>query len=234
MDKMAEAKGHLIVIEGLDGAGNSTQTQMLRNALTRAGYQAYATHQPSEGPIGAIIRLALTRRLTYAASNDHAARQPIDGKTLALLFAADRLDHVQNDIEPKLAAGVQVVCDRYVFSSVAYQGLTGDVGWIKAINSQARAADLTIFLNVPPQVSLGRIARTRYGRELYEEQNKLERVWQNYQAAIVEGRAGGLNIVSVDGTLSIRIVHQEILRTTLALLEAQARLWSSYFPAFFN
>jgi len=215
---MGEVKGHLIVIEGLDGAGNSTQTLMLRNALTRAGYQAYATHQPSDGPVGAIIRLALTRRLTYAASDDHAARQPIDGKLLALLFAADRLDHLQNDIEPKLAAGVQVICDRYVFSSVAYQGLSSDVAWIKAINSQARVADLTIFLNVPPSVSLGRIARNRYGRELYEEQSKLERVWQNYQVVIAEGRAGGLNIVSVDGTLPIRAVHQEVLRATLALL----------------
>ena len=216
---MAEAKGHLIVIEGLDGAGNSTQTQMLRNALTRAGYKAYATHQPSEGPAGAIIRLALTRRLTYAASDDHAVRQPIDGKTLALLYAADRLDHLQNDIEPKLADGVQVVCDRYVFSSIAYQGLAAEVSWIKAVNSQARAADLTIFLNVPPSVSLERIARGRYGRELYEEQSKLERVWQNYQAAIADGRTAGMNIVSVDGTLPIPAVHQEILRTTLALLE---------------
>src|SRR5690242_1407194 len=124
---MAEGKGKLIVIEGLDGAGNSTQAQMLRYGLGRVGYKAYFTHQPSEGPAGAIIRLALTRRLTYAASDDTAAREPIDGRTLALLYAADRLDHLRNDIEPKLAAGVQVVCDRYVFSSLAYQGLAADL-----------------------------------------------------------------------------------------------------------
>ncbi len=217
---MAEANGHLIVIEGLDGAGNSTQTQMLRYGLARVGYKAYSTHEPSEGPAGAVIRLALTRRLTYAASEDTAARQPIDGQTLALLYAADRLDHLHNDIEPKLAAGVQVICDRYVFSSLAYQGMAADKDWIKSLNSQARPADLTIFLEVAPEVSVERIALGRYGRELYEEQSKLERVWQNYQAAIAEGRAAGMNIVSVDGTQTIQAVHQEILKATRIMLEA--------------
>jgi dTMP kinase len=224
---MAEAKGHLIVIEGLDGAGNTTQTQMLRYSLSRIGYKAYSTHQPSEGPAGAIIRMALTRRLTYAASDDTAPRQPIEGKTLALLYAADRLDHLHNDIEPKLAAGVQVICDRYVFSSLAYQGMAADTEWIKALNSKARTADLTIFLEVAAEVSVERIAQGRYGRELYEEQSKLERVWQNYQVAIAEGRAAGMNIVSVDGTQTIQAVHQEVLHATRTMLEAQAKLWNN-------
>ncbi len=220
--------GHLIVIEGLDGAGNTTQTRMLRDALSRAGYSAYATKQPSEGPAGAIIRLALTRRLTYAADDDHAPREPLEGKTLALLYAADRLDHLANDILPKLRAGMQVICDRYVFSSLAYQGLASEMGWIRAVNSQARPADLTIFLNVPPEVALERIARGRIGRELYEQRDKLERIWQNYQTAIAEGRAAGMNIVTVDGTLPIAAVGNEVLRVALALLGEPGRLWSSY------
>jgi dTMP kinase len=118
-----------VVLEGLDGAGTTTQGRLLADALRADGRTVHLTAEPSGGPIGVLVRQVLKRRIV---GRDGA---PFDPAALALLFAADRLDHAAVEIAPKLAAGVDVVSDRFTLSSLAYQGLDlGDMDWVEAVN----------------------------------------------------------------------------------------------------
>jgi dTMP kinase len=163
-----EVRGRFIVLEGPDGAGISTQSALLRDALLARGLRAYATKEPSSGPVGSVIRQALSHRLVYPPS------EPIGNEVMALLYAADRLDHVQIEVLPRLQAGIHVVCDRYRLSSYAYQGLTAGQEWVRALNSRALPPDLTLFVDVPPEVSQERIAHRGDRVELYETSARRE------------------------------------------------------------
>src|SRR5438552_7626627 len=108
-----------MVIEGIDGAGTTTQTRLLTDWLRGRGLAAHRTREPSDGPIGRLIREILG--------------QPpgaMTGGPMALLFAADRLDHLAREIEPALARGEQVLCDRYYHSSFAYQAVESERGFV--------------------------------------------------------------------------------------------------------
>ena len=141
--------GKLIVLEGLDGAGTTTQVKRLVEHLRASGRAAHATREPSDGPIGKLIREMLT--------GGHAIPgQSLSQSTFGLLFAADRLDHLQREVEPQLAAGAIVVSDRWYHSSLAYQGTGADRDWITMLNARARKPDLTIFLEVRPEVAAKR------------------------------------------------------------------------------
>src|SRR4051812_23154926 len=138
--------GRFIVLEGLDGAGTTTQADRLGSWLRAQGRKVHVTAEPTAGPIGGLIRLALGKRLVTQAG---AALAP---EALALLFAADRLDHWESDIAPKLARGVDVLSDRYLLSSIAYQSVENEMGWIESVNSRVPPPDLTLFLRVRPEV----------------------------------------------------------------------------------
>ncbi|MGI8589198.1 MAG: dTMP kinase [Chloroflexia bacterium] len=198
--------GYFIVLEGTDGSGLSTQTARLRDALLTAGRAAFLTKEPSDGPAGGLIRLALTHRLGTAPHTSHAPGSdqpgdrwaPLGDEVMALLFAADRLDHLRQEIEARLARGVDVVCDRYRLSSLAYQSLGADIAWIAALNSKARRPDLTIFLDVPPEVCAQRMAQRGGAVELYEQQDKIRRIRENYLRLIAQAPPNE-QIVPVDG-----------------------------------
>ncbi|MFM2418433.1 MAG: hypothetical protein RL385_3156, partial [Pseudomonadota bacterium] len=104
-----------IVLEGIDGAGTTTQTARLVSALTAQGRRTQATREPSDGPVGVLLRQMLRGRVVSPSGKAPPSEE------LALLFAADRLDHVSAELRPLLADGVSVVSDRYDYSSVAYQ-----------------------------------------------------------------------------------------------------------------
>ena len=104
--------GALIVIEGIDGSGSTTQSEMLLHWLQRIGIPATATSEPSHGPIGRVVRRHLGRQVELGGPEAEA-----------LAFAADRMDHVVSEVVPALARGVTVVADRYYLSSLAYQAL---------------------------------------------------------------------------------------------------------------
>lgn len=209
---MAVARGKFIVLEGPDGAGISTQTALLRSGLAARGLPVIATKEPTTGPIGLVIRQALTHRLVYPPN------EPIGDDVLALLYAADRLDHVRADILPRLDAGTHVVCDRYRLSSYAYQGATLGQEWVRALNSRAMAPDLTLFIDVPPDVSQSRIASRGEYVELYESEEKLRPVYRNYLSLIEALKADGEKIVKVNGTLPIGVVAANILEKALAVV----------------
>ncbi len=151
LPRMADERGRFIVLEGIDGAGTTTQAALLADALReRLGVEVELTREPTDGPLGRVLRAALT------------GRERLDPVTLALAFAADRADHVHNPrtgIAAALAAGRWVVSDRYVLSSLAYnRGGIVTRDWLTAINRHALAPDLTLFLAVDPELALKRIA----------------------------------------------------------------------------
>ncbi len=163
--------GRFIVIEGADGVGTTTQTAAVARALSAQGRTVHTTCQPSGGIVGKLVRGVLNR----------AADHPTDRHALALLFAADRLDHVAREIVPQLAAGNDVVCDRYVLSSLVYQTLDAPVHWVQSINAQALSPHITVLMTLPLDVALRRLAR-RTQREIFEDDASQRRVHEKYQA----------------------------------------------------
>jgi dTMP kinase len=198
--------GRLIVIEGLDGAGTTTQVRRLVEHLIIAkGISAHATREPSDGPVGRLIRELLV--------GHHAIEgQKLSQGTFGLLFAADRLDHLQREVEPKLAAGATVVSDRWYHSSLAYQGTGADRDWIAMLNARARRPDVTVFLQVRPEVAAQRRAAAQRREELFEDLRMQQEVDAGYRATIAELVAAGERIEVVDGEQSEDQVFAAITR----------------------
>lgn len=182
----------LIVLEGLDGAGTTTQVKRLVEHLNAAGRPAHATREPSDGPVGRLIREMLT--------GGHAIPgQKLSQSTFGLLFAADRLDHLQREVDIELAKGTIVVSDRWYHSSLAYQGTGAERDWITTLNARARRPDLTIFLEVRPEVAAKRRADAGRVQELFEDIRMQEEVAEGYRATNKELRAAGERIETIDG-----------------------------------
>lgn len=195
----------LIVIEGLDGAGTTTQVKRLVEHVRAKGGKAHATREPSDGPIGRLIREMLT--------GGHAIPgQKLSQSTFGLLFAADRLDHLQREVEPRLAAGELVVSDRWYHSSLAYQGTGAERDWIAMLNARARRPDLTIFLEVRPEVAAHRRAAAGRVQELFEDLRMQEEVAAGYKATIAELTAQGERIEVIDGEASPDVVFANVVK----------------------
>lgn len=210
-------EGLFIAIEGIDGAGTTTQAKLLHDALRTRGLPVHLTREPSDGPIGALIRQVLTGRMVVPGM--HGARAP-DWATMALLFAADRVDHVEAEVAPNLLDGVTVVSDRYDHSSAAYQSLTaggGDevIAWVREINRHARRPDLTVVLDVPSQEASRRRGERARARELYEDDELQERLARVY--AEIERYFPNDRIVHIDGTQSVEDVAAAVLGAVRAL-----------------
>jgi dTMP kinase len=198
----------LIVIEGLDGAGTTTQTRRLVEHLNSRGTRAHGTREPSDGPVGKLIREML--------AGGHAIEgQKISQSTFGLLFAADRLDHIQREVDPAIAAGITVVSDRWYHSSLAYQGTGADRDWIATLNARARKPDLTLFLHVRPEVAAARRAAARRQEELFEQLQMQIEVDAGYKATIAELAAQGERIETLDGEQTEDQVFDAILKLVL-------------------
>ncbi|MGC8874546.1 MAG: dTMP kinase, partial [Chloroflexia bacterium] len=166
--------GKLIVIEGLDGAGTTTQAQRIGSWLGKR-VPVRVTSEPTDGPVGHLIRKVLKGEVVT------------DPRALALLFAADRLHHIYGPggVEAHLRSGTWVVCDRYYLSSLAYQTLDAPFSWVYQINRHAILPHLTVVLRVPVVTCLERIGyRQGPHQELFERREALERVWASYRRAI--------------------------------------------------
>lgn len=199
------SNGRLIVIEGLDGAGTTTQVKRLAEHLNAKGVRAHPTREPSDGPVGKLIREMLT-------GNHAIADQSLSQGTFGLLFAADRLDHLQREVEPAIAAGTIVVSDRWYHSSLAYQGTGADRDWIATLNGRARRPELTIFLKVRPEVAAKRRAAARRQEELFEQLQMQIEVDAGYEATIKELLAQGERIETIDGEQSEDAVFSAIVK----------------------
>lgn len=211
-------QGHFIVLEGVDGAGTTTHSRRLCEALGKA-HAVHETREPTTGPVGSLLRQALTGRLV--TPGQLGVRAPA-WNTLALMFAADRLDHLEVEILPLLHERITVVCDRYYHSSIAYQSLTvgaGDdaaeaVRWIAELNRHARRPDLTIVLDIPAPVAAER-RRRRPGVEIFDADPLQARLCDFY--AELERHFPGENIVHVDSNRAVEAVAADILGHAQAL-----------------
>jgi dTMP kinase len=208
---MSRAAGRFIVLEGIDGSGTTTQAARLVASLRSAGHEVVATREPSDGPLGVVLRQALTRRLVG-----------LSDRALALLFAADRLDHLASVVEPALAEGKVVVSDRYVLSSLAYQGMRMPLGWVEGLNAAARPADLTLYLAVDPRTA----ARRRQGRggraELFDA-DEVQRAVARAYARVMRKHARAQRVVRVDGRASPDEVARQILSRVRTVLPRRRR-----------
>jgi dTMP kinase len=205
---MAEIEGRLVVLEGIDGAGTTTHVARLADRLRDSGVQVHPTHEPSDGPVGTLIRQVLTGRLVVPGGRAPA------WATMALLFAADRMDHFESEIEPFLATGAVVLSDRYDASSLAYQSVSSgaDAGnaveWIRTLNRYVRRPDLTIVLDVSPEVAAHRRSRRGDGAQLYD-QNEVQCALARFYKNLAEHMPGD-RIALVDGVGSVDDVHGRI------------------------
>jgi dTMP kinase len=191
------------VIEGADGVGSTTQVHRLADNLRAAGREVHVTAEPSKGPVGLLIRQML---------GGERARTAIH-RELALLFAADRIDHMAREIEPLLQKGVDVVSDRYVLSSLVYQSLDLPLEWVRDLNKFAPPADATVLITLPVEQAWGRLqARLAAGGtpEVFDVKPTQTRIHAEY-----ERQARKVGALMVDGQGTIDDVATRV-RTGLA------------------
>ncbi len=186
--------GTLIAFEGIDGSGLSTHSRLLAEALKAVGCKSVYTKEPTDGPVGQIIRSQLS-----SASPDAVL--------MALLFAADRAWHLLSDptlpgrggVIGALEAGYVVVTDRYKYSSIAYQGTAGaPLEWLWEVNSFAREADMVVYIDVPVEVAMARV-QERGRREAYERAGFLSSVKMTFEGVLEEATRRGVRVLRVKG-----------------------------------
>jgi dTMP kinase len=184
--------GRFIVLEGIDGAGTTTQRERLAAWLSGLGYAVCQTAEPSAGPVGRLIRSLLA-----------AQAEPFDPEAMALLFAADRRDHIAREIRPQLAQGAVVISDRYVLSSLSYQtaaGVPRELVWqANHGGSGLHEPDLTLFVQVPVAVAAERRAKRKSPQEIYDDLRVQERVAAAYAHEAEALAARGRDCRFVDG-----------------------------------
>ena len=183
-------KSQFIALEGIDGSGTTTQLTQIAEALTERGRVVTQTMEPSRGPIGTRIRDILRGE----------EKTPPD--SLALLFAADRLDHLQREIVPALERGEAVLSDRYLISSLAYQSLHVELPFIEMINARARKPDLSILLKICPKEAAKRRATRGGDAEIFDDLDLQEKISQAYDKAFERNDLGPTAIVDASANIS--------------------------------
>ncbi|WP_127588659.1 dTMP kinase [Paenibacillus koleovorans] len=209
--------GYFISVEGGEGAGKTSAIAMMVEHLERKGFGVLSTREPGGIPIAEQIRQVILDR----------ANTEMDGRTEALLYAAARRQHLTQKVLPALRAGKAVVCDRFVDSSLAYQGFARGLGidevWsINDFAVEGHMPDLTIWLDVSPEVGLSRI-HADAGREI----NRLDLEKQEFHNQVREGylqlqERFPTRIVSIDANRDIASIHEEIRQ----VLDARTSLLS--------
>ena len=193
-------RGIFICVEGLDGCGKTTQAKLLVRRLKK-DYDAIYTAEPSNGKIGKIIK----KNYLHTDKRGSAVVE-------ALLFAADRFEHLKSEVLPALDEGKLVVSDRYAYSSLAYQGATGlDLEWIEKINEHAIRPDMALFIDVEPETVIRRLKRKRSVMENLETQLKVREIYLRF--------VGKDGLVRIDGNKPKREVAKEITATVKEFLK---------------
>jgi dTMP kinase len=206
------SKGRFVVLEGIDGAGTTTHVGRLADRLRSMRVPVRATREPSDGPVGTLVRQVLTGRVVVPGG-----RAP-GWATMALLFAADRMDHVESEIDPFVAEGGVILSDRYDASSLAYQSVSSGadskeaVEWIRMLNRYVRRPDLTIVLDLSPETASERRLRRGEPAQLYE-QNEVQRALAAFYKDLAKHMPKDrVTVIDASGTVE----------------EVHARVWTAY------
>ena len=194
-----EKRGLLIVLEGIDGSGKSTQARLLVRRLAARGIRTALFREPTRGKWGRMIREKARRAGSLTPEEELE------------LFVRDRRENVSRNLEPALAAGKTVVLDRYYFSTVAYQGAKGiDPGRIRRLNERfAVRPDLVFIVDIDAGRGLARIGGRGRRDELFEREDYLARVREIFNG--FKGR----KFIHIDGGRDIRDISDEILARVL-------------------
>ncbi len=199
-------KNKFIVVEGLDGSGKSTQIQKLAENLKAKGERVYITAEPQNYETGAYIRRILSESLER------------NMYLQAALFLADRLEHITNKdcgIKKYLDEGYTVICDRYYYSSFAYQGTASDIDWVMDINlkcPEILTPDVCIFLDVNPDTCKERIDKGRDSVELYEKSTELMKKIRKNFLDVFDKLSEKENIKIIDANRGLDEIQSEIIK----------------------
>ena len=195
-----------IVLEGLDGAGTTTQLHALARYYEFNRRRYAITNEPTSNPIGELVRKVLQKRVRTTP------------EALALLYAADRDDHLYNSaygITHMLEEGAVVISDRYLYSSIAYQGVECDKDFIRFIN-RFPSPEVIIYIDTPVEECLRRIEKRGEEKELFDRAEFLSAVRRNYEEAFSE-LPDGVHLIRIDGMGSPETVEKEIRKALSAL-----------------
>jgi dTMP kinase len=211
--------GTFVVFEGIDGSGTTTQIHRYAARLKGQKRMVHVTREPSSGPVGNMLRLALSHRLVLPST--------FEAQTMALLFAADRLDHLAAEVEPLLRDGAVVLSDRYDLSSLAYQSASAantdpatTIAWIRDLNKHARRPDVTVVLDVSPEVAEARRRARGGSAELYDDeglQARLARAYRDAEALVPDDV-----VIHIDGDKPADEVEAAIIEALLPFVERSA------------
>ncbi len=196
-------KNFFIAFEGIDGSGKSTQVKLLADKLEKAGLKVYTTCEPTDSPMGKLIRDVFNHRMEA------------DHRTIAALFVADRLDHLlnkTNGILKMLEDGYTVITDRYYLSSYAYQSPHMDLEWVISANSLSAGLlrpDLNIYIDISPEISIERLNKGRTSIELYETLENLQNVRGKY-FEIIERLKAEEEVLITDGNRTAEAIAADI------------------------
>lgn len=197
-------KGKFVAFEGLDGSGQTTQANLLKDFLVKKGFGVVLTKEPTpESEAGKKIRKIL---------GEEIAVSPIQ---LQELFAKDRSWHQKNIIKPALKKEKIVITDRSQFSSFAYGAASGiNLDDLISLNKNFIEPDLIILLKTSPKTSIKRIKKRGEKETLFEKEKQLEKVWKVYEKLVKRFK----NIVIVDGEKSIEEIRQRVWQIVGSLL----------------
>lgn len=194
-------RGVFICIEGIDASGKTTHARRLVENLRSKAFDAVYTTEPTSGEIGKIIR-----------TNILQSQERVPSVIEALLFAVDRIEHVENMVKPALQEGKIVISDRYVYSSLAYQGAAGlDLKWIEEINKFAIPPDLAIYIDIPAEVVFERLRREKSVMENFQTQCKVREI---YLKLVEDGK-----LIPINGNRPGNEVEKDILEIVINFTE---------------
>ena len=202
--------GKFIVFEGLDGSGKSTQIRCLEQRLRDMGRRVDVTAEPTVSALGGLVRDALS------------GFTPRSGGEIAALFMADRVQHNVNPvwgIQKMLASGFDVICDRYYYCSMAYQGTVTDPDWVERINldcPEIRRPDLCVFLDVDYERCRRRMEEGRAFLEIYENEASMIATRRRYYAVFEELKERD-RIAVIDAGRPVEEVAEDVFRAVLPL-----------------
>lgn len=198
-------KNLFIVFEGIDGSGTSSQSNILKDYFVKKGISAVLTEEPSSGPIGNLLRQGLKQRVVFSKDEKRFDQQ------MAFLFAADRHDHLYNDVDgvfKLLGEGKHVICTRYYFSSLAYQADEDSYELVYDLNKRFPKPDLVIYIDNPVEVSIKRLQQ-RTVQDVYENKEKLIQVKERYNRIFAEYDG---KLIIVNGDQTMEQIHSEIVK----------------------
>lgn len=210
---MENKRGLFIVIEGVDGSGKSTQASLLADYLRGLGRRVHHTAEPTESGLGGMVRDGL------------GGEHPRTTEELAAMFLADRVAHnvsPKSGIKQYLESGTDVVCDRYYYSSLAYQGVDGALQWVADMNLNSpviEKPDICVFIDLDPEKCLEHIRAGRSHFEIYEENSAIIAETRRRYGIVFEMLKGRDNIVTVDGARTPKEVSADVIAAVSKLLK---------------